>query len=77
MNAEARGALAYATCPAVLRRSAMIALFVGALLSAANQGGLILRGPWTMGLFAKIVFNCLVPFIVSSVSAAANREKRL
>jgi hypothetical protein len=70
-------AVVYASRPATLRRSALIALIVGVLLSAANQGGIILRGPWTEGLFAKIVFNCLVPFIVSSVSAAANREKRL
>lgn len=77
MSDEARGALAYAVRPAVLRRSTSIALIVGTLLSAANQGGIILCGPWTAALFAKIVFNCLVPFIVSSVSAAANREKRL
>lgn len=77
MSAEVRGALAYATRSAVMRRSASISLIVGTLLSAANQGGIILRGPWSMGLFAKIVFNFLVPFIVSSVSAAANREKRL
>lgn len=76
MSTEIPGALAYAARPAVLRRSISIALIVGAVLSAANQGGLILRGPWTMGLFAKIVFNCLVPLIVSSVSAAANRERR-
>jgi hypothetical protein len=77
VSAGDRGALAYATRPAVLRRSAVIALIVGTLLSAGNQGGIILRGPWTMGLLAKIAFNCLVPFIVSSVSAAANREKHL
>lgn len=67
--------MAFAARPAVLRRSAVIALLVGALLSAANQGAVLLRGPWTAGLFAKVLFNCLVPFIVSSVSAAVNRGK--
>ncbi|MDX6770160.1 MAG: hypothetical protein SF051_11560 [Elusimicrobiota bacterium] len=76
MSGEILGTLAYAARPAVLRRSVSIALLVGAVLSAANQGGLLLRGPWTWGLYAKIAFNFLVPFIVSSVSAAANREKK-
>lgn len=75
MSGEFREALAYAARPAVLRRSASIALVVGAVLSAANQGEIILRGPWTLGLLAKIGFNGLVPFIVSSVSAAANRRR--
>lgn len=76
MNGELREALAYAARPAVLRRSASIALFVGAVLSAANQGDVMLRGPWTARLCAKIAFNLLVPFLVSSASAAANRERR-
>lgn len=75
MNGGLRETLAYAARPAVVRRSATIALIVGALLSAANQGEVLLRGPWTAGLFAKILFNCLVPFIVSSVSAAVNRGR--
>jgi hypothetical protein len=68
-------ALAYALDPVVLRRSVAISLVVGAVLSAANQGDSLLLGPWTPALLAKIAFNCLVPFTVSSVSAAANREK--
>lgn len=76
MSGVAREMLLYAMHPAVLRRSALIALVVGGVLSTVNQGGIILRGPWTASLFAKIVFNCLVPFIVSSISAVANREKR-
>lgn len=75
MSGELRETLAYAARPAVLRRSTAIALIVGAVLSAANQGAVLLRGPWTAGLFAKVLFNCLVPFIVSSVSAAVNRGR--
>ena len=68
-------ALAYAADPVVLRRSISIALVVGAVLSAANLGAALLLWPWSAGLLAKIAFNCFVPFTVSSVSAAANREK--
>lgn len=75
MRRELREMLTCAARPAVLKRSAAIALVVGAVLSAANQGAVLLRGPWTAGLFAKVLFNCLVPFIVSSVSAAVNRGK--
>lgn len=75
MSGELRETLAYAARPAVLRRSAVIALIVGAVLSAANQGAVLLRGPWTTGLFVKVLFNCLVPLVVSSVSAAVNRGK--
>lgn len=73
---EMREALVFAARPLVLRRSASIALLVGTVLSAANQGETVLRGPWTAGLLAKVVFNYLVPFVVSSASAAANRERR-
>lgn len=76
MSLEIREALVYAARPVVLRRSASISLLVGTILSAANQGEVILRGPWTAGLLAKVAFNYLVPFVVSSASAVANRERR-
>lgn len=72
---EKPSALGYALSPGVLCRSAAIAFVVGTLLSAANQAGVIMRGPMTPGLLAKILFNYAVPFVVSSVSAAANRPK--
>lgn len=72
---EKSSTLAYALRPGVARRSAAIAFVVGTLLTAANQAGVILREPMTAGLLAKILFNYAVPFVVSSVSAAANRPQ--
>jgi hypothetical protein len=57
----------------VLTHSFTIAVIVGTFLSAINQGDVIARGPLTPLLAFRIFMNYLVPFIVSSASAAANR----
>lgn len=67
-------ALRYIFSRGVLRRNLLIALVVGTLLSAANQWDVVLREPMSARLGAKIFFNYLVPFTVSSVSAALNRR---
>jgi hypothetical protein len=69
------GVLGYVFSAKVLKRSILIALVVGTVLSAANQLDVILREPMSPRLCAKIFFNYLVPFLVSSVSAAFNRQK--
>jgi hypothetical protein len=69
------GVLAYIFSAAVLKRNVTIALIVGCVLSLANQYDLLLRTPMNTRLAAKIFFNFLVPFIVSSASAAANRKQ--
>ncbi len=69
------GAWRYIFSAKVLKRSIPITLVVGTILSAANQFDVILRDPISLRLVAKIVFNFLVPFTVSSVSAALNRQK--
>ena len=66
-------ALAYVFSRPVLRRNLTIALIVGCVLSVANQYDLLLRAPLTASLLVKLFFNFLVPFIVSSSSAAVNR----
>lgn len=58
----------------VLRRNLLIALVVGTLLSTAKQLDVVLREPMSARLGAKILFNFVVPFTVSSVSAVLNRE---
>ncbi len=60
----------------VFRRNLLIALAVGFVLSLANQLDVILREPSTAPLAVKLFFNFLIPFIVSSISAAINREPR-
>ena len=67
------GALQYVFSGSVLRRNALIALVVGTLLKLANQLDVILRAPLHAPLFAKICFNFVIPFAVSSLSAHANR----
>lgn len=59
----------------VLRRNLLITLTVGCILSLANQYDVISRTPLSSKLVLKIFFNFLVPFIVSSASAAVNRER--
>ncbi len=67
-------ALRYVFSRSVLRRNLLIALVVGTLLSVANQLDVVLREPMSAGLGLKIFFNFIIPFAVSSVSAALNRR---
>ena len=69
------GDLGYVFSRPVLKRSFLIALVVGSILSLANQSDVIARGPFTLLLGMKLFFNFLVPFTVSSVSAVMNRER--
>jgi hypothetical protein len=71
--AQSFGPLGYMLQPNVLKRSSTIALVVGVALSAINQADVILYGPLTRVLALKLGLNFVVPFVVSSVSAAANR----
>lgn len=58
----------------VLRRNLVIACLVGSLLSIVNQGAFILEGSASYAVIAKIAANYLIPFSVSSISAAVNRQ---
>ena len=64
----------YALRPKVLKRSLTIALVVGCTLSFLNQMDFIFKGHFTARLALKLAANFLVPFLVSSVSAAINRS---
>ena len=67
------GALSYAFSPGVAKKSLAIAVIVGTLLSAANQGDMLLRESFTTTIAIKLLLNFLTPFTVSSVSAVLNR----
>lgn len=56
----------------MLRRSSLIALIVGSVLTAINQGDVLLRGEWSTALLWKIVVTYSVPFTVATVSALIN-----
>ncbi len=72
-NSEAVGVVRYVLRGRILKRNLLIALIVGTLLTVANQFDVILRGPIHAGLLVKIGLNFAIPFVVSSVSANANR----
>jgi len=74
ISARLAEALRYVFSRGVLRRNLFIALVVGTLLSAANQWDVVLREPMSARLGAKIFFNFVIPFVVSSVSAVLNRK---
>ena len=59
----------------MLRRSLAIALVVGAIQVAINQGDLILGGHASPVLFWKIPLTCMVPFMVATVGALTNARR--
>jgi len=53
----------------MLRRSGFIALVVGTILAAINQGDVVLAGNWPSALFWKLPLTYLVPFVVATLGA--------
>lgn len=53
----------------MLRRSGVIALAVGTVLTAINQGDMLLTGHWTPSLVWKLPMTYAVPFIVATLGA--------
>lgn len=74
MIKKEKGALQYVFTRDVFARNLLMALIVGSVLSVANQLDVVLTQPLTSRLVMKLVFNFLIPFAVSSVSAALNRK---
>jgi hypothetical protein len=68
------GALRYVFSGGVVKRSLMIAVVVGALLSIANQWDVLLRDPIGVRVGVKVFLNFVIPFTVASVSAVLNRD---
>ena len=59
----------------MLKRSLITSLIVGSLLTALNQGDLIVSGQMTSTLLWKIPLTYLVPFGVSTVSGLLNTRR--
>jgi len=55
-----------------LRRSGLIALAVGTLLTAINQGDVLFAGHWTAVLLWKIPLTYAMPFGVATWGALGN-----
>jgi hypothetical protein len=60
--------------PQHLRRTLKIAFVVGTILTAINQGDVILAGDATTGTALKTVLNYCVPFIVSNLGLLAGKR---
>src|SRR5262245_63894451 len=53
----------------MLRRSGLIAIVVGTILTAINQGDVLLAGQWSPALAWKLPLTYAVPFIVATLRA--------
>ena len=58
--------------PALLRRSFLTALVVGSLVTAINQGNIMLRGDFPSDLIWKIPLSYTLPFLVATWGALVN-----
>ena len=66
-------ALAYCAQRRHLRRTIRIALVVGVILSAINQGNVILASEATTLVWIKCALNFCVPFVVSNLGLLSGR----
>ena len=53
----------------MLRRSAVVAVVVGTILTALNQGDTLFSGQWNDALYWKIPLTYCVPFLVATYGA--------
>ena len=56
----------------LLKRSILIGLIVGTLLTLLNQGNIILSGSWEPDLYWKVPLTYCVPFLVATCGALTN-----
>jgi hypothetical protein len=61
----------------MLRRSVYAAIVVGTLLTAINQGNVLLHGHVPAALYWKIPLTYSVPFWVASWGALGNASRRV
>ena len=59
----------------MLKKSLMACVVVGTLLTALNQGDLLLFGNWNSTLYWKIPLTYTVPFLVATYGALINTRK--
>ena len=60
-----------------MRRSLTIALIVGAILTAINQGNLIVQGDFPAALAWKVPLTYAVPYCVATTGAILNARRDL
>ena len=59
----------------VVRRSLMVALVVGSILTLLNQGDVIFSGSWGSALYWKVPLTYCVPFCVATYGALSNARR--
>jgi len=59
----------------LVSRSLFVALIVGTLLTAINQGNVILRGDFPPSLYWKIPLTYAVPYCVATTGAILNARR--
>jgi len=67
--AEPRHAFRQLSRGATLRTCVPVALVVGSLLSAVNEGDVLVSGMVTQRVVVKLAANLLIPFLTSSTGA--------
>ena len=59
----------------LVRRSLIVALVVGSLLTLLNQGDTLLAGDWKNDLYWKMPLTYCVPFCVATYGAISNARR--
>ena len=59
----------------MLKKSLAACVVVGTLLTALNQGDILLAGEWNSSLWWKIPLTYTVPFLVATYGAMSNNRK--
>ena len=59
----------------MLRRSLMVAVVVGSILTLLNQGDNLFAGSWNGALFWKVPLTYCVPFCVATYGALTNSRR--
>jgi hypothetical protein len=70
-----RAAIGYCLKPEHLRSTIRIALVVGTILMAINQGNVIIGGNATTLTWVKTGLDYCVPFVVSNLGLLAGRRR--
>lgn len=66
-------AIAYCLRPPHLRRTVMVALVVGTILTLVNQSDAIFAGAVSLAFAAKVAANYVIPFVVSNLGLLSGR----
>ena len=59
----------------MLKKSLAACFVVGTILTALNQGDVLLAGSWNSALWWKIPLTYAVPFLVATYGAMSNNRK--